>query len=89
MSTSLCFSGAGVPLGVVPGGVRMEVRAVCLQKECGSRKEQAEMKNDVCMVVLLTAKCVQVCVSVCMCVYMRKTEQGIRARSNFCKVCSR
>lgn len=67
MSPSLCFSGAGVPLGVVPGGVRMEVKAVCPQKECGSRKEQVEMKNDVCTVVLLTAKCVQVCVSVCVC----------------------
>ena len=66
MSASLCFSGAVVPLGVVSQGVRMEMRDVCLQEECRSLKEQVSMENDTCMVVLLTAKCVQVCISVCI-----------------------
>lgn len=66
MSASLCFSGAVVPLGVVSRGVSMEMRDVCLQEECRSLKEQVAMDNDACMVVLLTAKCVQVCVSVCI-----------------------
>ena len=66
MNASVCFNGAVVPLGVVSRGVRMEMRDVCLQEECRFLKEQVSMENDTCMVVLLTAKCVQVCVSVCI-----------------------
>lgn len=54
---------------------------MCLQEECRSLKEQVAMDNDTCMVVLLTAKCVQMCVY--LCVYMCKMEQGIVARSIF------
>lgn len=48
------------------------------RKSVGLWKEQVAMGNDACMVVLLTAKCVQVCVSVCIYVQI---EQGIVARS--------
>lgn len=66
IGASLCFSGFVVPLGVVSRGVRMEGMGVCLQEECRYLKEQVAMENVACMVILLTAKCVQVCVSVCI-----------------------
>lgn len=45
---------------VVPVGVRVGERAVCLQEESVSLKEQVEIENDVYTAILLTTK--NVCV---------------------------
>lgn len=39
---------------------------MCVYRKSRSLKEQVAMENVACMVILLTAKCVQVCVSVCI-----------------------
>ena len=75
MSASLCFSRAGGP-GGGPWGRENGEKGCVSRGEHGSMKKLVGMENDVCTVVLLTAKCVQVYVSVCVFTrWNRKREQ--------------